>query len=310
MSINLQIFETIDLGLITLDTDLRISGWNRWMELHSNIRAEEIIGSSLIDLYPSLAAPKYTRLFKSVLNFGNYACFSQKLHKFLIPLKNPHNSREQLPHMQQNCTANPLRDDQGVITGMFIAVHDVTEYVTFEMKLLEMTKLDPLTRLFNRSHLEKRFSEEIERAKRHGNTFSIIMLDIDHFKTINDTRGHLCGDYTLRQLAGILQHAVRSLDVVGRYGGEEFCCILPETDLEQAAVLGERLREQVENSPFSYMNERYSVTISLGLSEYGPGGTSLETLIDSADQALYQAKRSGRNRVVRSAAPLMESNDD
>lgn len=295
---NLQIFETIDIGLIVLDRELNVIAWNRWMEIHSGISAAEIIDTPIIKSYPNLGEPKYQRLFKSVLSFGSYACFSQKLHHYLIPLKNPHSTTVQLPFMQQSCKANPLRGLDGTITGLFIAVHDVTEYTMYENKLLEMTRIDALTRLYNRSHLEKRLAEELERSRRFGNALSVIMIDVDHFKDVNDTWGHLCGDRTLRRVAEIMQEVVRSIDVAGRYGGEEFCCLLPETGFDNACILAERIRSAVAAEPFACGNVQYQITISLGVAEYGDRVTTLESLIGLADAALYQAKHEGRNRVV------------
>jgi len=293
-----QIFETIDIGLIILNRDMHVTGWNRWMEQHSGISSHDIVGKSILEVYPNLSESKYTRLFKSVLSFGNYACFSQKLHKYLIPLKNPHGSAELMPLMPQNCTANPVRNEKGEITGLFIAVYDVTDYVTYEHKLLDLTKLDPLTRLYNRSYLETRFSEELERARRHGNIFSILMIDIDFFKKINDTYGHLCGDQTLRQLAKLLQQMVRTMDIVSRYGGEEFCCVLPETSAVNALILAERLRSAVEASDIIDGDKKLRITISLGVAEYSQERTTREDLIGAADAALYRSKHEGRNRVV------------
>lgn len=300
-----QIFETIDIGLIVLDRELTVSGWNRWMEIHSGVAAADIIGTPILERYPNLDEPKYRRLFKSVLTFGNYACFSQKLHRYLIPLKNPHSSIEQMPLMQQSCTATPLRNSDGVIVGLFISVHDVTEYALYEHKLLGMTRIDALTRLFNRSYLDKRLTEELERARRFGTIFSVIMIDADYFKNINDTRGHLCGDYTLRRLAEILQQTVRAMDIVGRYGGEEFCCVLPETNAVDAAILAERIRSEVEATVFACDSNEFSMTVSLGVAEFGDSTDTLETLVGRADAALYTAKHKGRNCVVcfESTAP-------
>lgn len=307
MSDNSQIVETIDIGLIVLDRELLVTGWNRWMEIHSGIPATEMIGCSLPERYTKLAEPKYRRVFKSVLWFGSYACFSQKLHQYLIPLKNPHASVDQIPFMQQSCSAAPLRDRQGAITGLFISVHDVTEYATYEKKLLKMTKIDTLTRLYNRSYLEKRLLEECERSRRFGNPISVIMIDIDYFKKVNDTRGHQCGDHTLRTMADILQGVVRTVDFVGRYGGEEFCCVLPETTAANACILAGRLRLKVEEEVFSYGGRQFGITISLGVAEYGTGADTLETLIGAADKALYRAKHEGRNRVI-CAVPSIPDN--
>lgn len=300
---NSQIFETIDIGLIVLDRELNVCGWNRWMELYSEISAGDIIGTPLLKWYPHLGESKYRRLFKSVLSFGNYARFSQKLHRYLIPLKNTHSAIEQMPFMQQNCTVNPLREQDGSISGVFVTIHDVTEYAIYEKKLIEMTRIDALTRVYNRSFLDKRLTEELERAQRFGNHFSVIMIDVDYFKNINDTRGHLCGDYTLRRLAEILQQVVRTIDIVGRYGGEEFCCVLPETGFANACILAERIRMDVAAEIFAWGNERYGITVSLGVAEYGEEAQTLETLVGLADNALYRAKHAGRNRVM-GAEPL------
>ena len=293
-----QIIETIDIGLVVLDRDMTVLAWNRWLEIHSGIAAKDIIGSSILNHYPNLSQTKYTRLIRSVINFGNFAYFSQKLHKYLIPLKNPHSSADYLPYMQQQCTATPLRNPEGIVTGLFIAIQDVTEYVIYENKLIEMTKIDPLTRLFNRRFLETRFLEELERANRHGSTFSVMMIDIDHFKKINDTHGHLCGDQVLRQIALLFQETVRSMDIVGRYGGEEFCCVLPEINIDNAHNLAERLRSIVESFDFPHGDGRLNITISIGIAEHSQELATLEAIIGAADDALYKAKTDGRNRVV------------
>ncbi|HJV34311.1 diguanylate cyclase [Geomonas sp.] len=296
-----QIFKNIDLGLMVLDRELKVKSWNRWMELHSGIAAREICGKSILDFYSHLAEPEYSRFIKSVLAFGNYAFFSQKLHKQLIPMKNPHPSVVQLPFMQQNCTAGPIRDEQGAIVSIFITVQDVTEYVMYEYKLVEMSRLDPMTKLLNRSHLELVLQEEMDRARRYGKTLSVLMIDIDFFKRVNDTYGHILGDQVIMRIASILKETVRRIDVVGRYGGEEFCCVLPETSAENARMLAERLREVVAQSELEVGGERLKVTISLGVAEQATEGQTLDQLIQAADDALYASKRNGRNMVTMAA---------
>lgn len=132
-----QIFETINTGLVILNKDLTVNAWNRWMEHHSNIAEKTIVGKAIFEFYPNLTEPKYQRLIKSVFAFGNYAYFSQKLHRYLLAMKNPHSSVEMFPFMQQSCTAGPLRNESGQITNIFIAVQDVTESVAIEMRLKE-----------------------------------------------------------------------------------------------------------------------------------------------------------------------------
>jgi diguanylate cyclase (GGDEF)-like protein/PAS domain S-box-containing protein len=297
-----QIFDTINLGLVVLDRNLSVTSWNRWMELHSGISARNIIGQKITEFFPTLAEGSFLRIAKSVFAFGNYASYSQKLHKYLFPMKNPHGSAVLFPQMQQNCTFGPLRNDNNEIFSIYITVQDVTDFVVYEQKLVQMAKVDGLTGVFNRRYLDTRLQEELERSRRHGNPLSIMMLDIDHFKDINDTQGHICGDYTLRKISELLLNLVRTSDILGRYGGEEFCCVLPETSFEQAIVLAERCREQIAADQFSCTDYQTRVTISIGVTDLHRNDT-LDSIIKRADDALYQAKRAGRNRVCSSPAP-------
>ncbi len=169
-----------------------------------------------------------------------------------------------------------------------------------------MSKTDLLTEISNRRHLAERFQEELERSKRSGNDLCCIMLDVDHFKAINDTHGHVKGDDVLRALAGILKDSVRPYDVLGRYGGEEFMMILPDTHLEDAAKLAERIRHVVESDlgNKSGLPAGAKVTVSLGLSSAVENGATseLEAVVKRADGALYKAKEAGRNRVETAGA--------
>jgi diguanylate cyclase (GGDEF)-like protein len=157
---------------------------------------------------------------------------------------------------------------------------------------------DGLTGLANRTRLDTLLTEEIPRAQRYGRALSVLMLDIDHFKRINDTHGHLAGDTVLRQIAGLLHQRLRPSDEIGRYGGEEFCAILPETTLEQAALIAESLRAMVEAHAFAIEAQRASVTISIGLATLRPD-MQVHDLYRAADERLYEAKRGGRNRVCK-----------
>jgi hypothetical protein len=143
MSENMQIFETINMGLVILDQKLTVRVWNPWMQHYSGIAENSIIGGNLLDFYANLAEPKYKRFIMSVFSFGNYAYFSQKLHRYLFAMKNPHQSADILPFMQQSCTAGPIRDEQSQIVSIYITVQDVTESVVYEIKLREkVTQLE------------------------------------------------------------------------------------------------------------------------------------------------------------------------
>lgn len=167
--------------------------------------------------------------------------------------------------------------------------------------ILQYATLDALTNLNNRRQFETRLGQEIAIAKRQSHPLCAMMIDIDFFKKVNDTYGHAAGDEVLRAVAGIIKEALRESDIPARYGGEEFAILLPYTKLEEAVLVGERLRNTVENTPVTINQESpekqdISVTISMGLAEYDKSESG-EALFERADKALYQAKTSGRNRV-------------
>lgn len=162
-------------------------------------------------------------------------------------------------------------------------------------QLLAIT--DPLTGLLNRRYLEERFSQEIERSKRYQFPLSFVMMDIDSFKSFNDTFGHQAGDEVLRETAHCIRRSLRNFDVAARYGGEEFIVVLPETDVTSAMILAERLRKAVEQH-FASERSRHPVTVSIGVSSLSKTLQNRHQVIRAADQALYAAKKRGKNCVV------------
>jgi two-component system, cell cycle response regulator len=166
-------------------------------------------------------------------------------------------------------------------------------------RLEQLATTDALTRLPNRRAFLERLGAEFDRAQRYGKVITLLVIDADHFKGVNDAHGHLCGDRVLAQLASLLQSTVRTVDAVARYGGEEFVAVLPETRLDGAVIFAERLREAVERHSFSGPNGApLSLTISIGVAAYPADGVnSSEDLIARADEALYRAKSGGRNQV-------------
>jgi len=155
--------------------------------------------------------------------------------------------------------------------------------------------VDELTGLFNRRYFNDAIHREVERFKRFGQRFSLVMLDVDHFKRFNDTYGHLAGDDALQTVAGVLRDTARSFDHVVRYGGEEFALILPHTDTEQASAASERLRLAVERQPVPVQDQPVQLTVSLGVATFPEDAINARDLVGRADEALYEAKRT-RNR--------------
>ena len=163
-------------------------------------------------------------------------------------------------------------------------------------KVLQYATLDALTNLNNRRQFEVRLKQEIATTKRQKNPLCAMMVDIDFFKKVNDTYGHASGDAVLRTVASIIKEHLRESDIPSRYGGEEFAVLLPYTHIEEAKIVGERLRKAVETTPIAIDKKNINVTISMGLAEFSPQETG-EDLFKRADSALYEAKESGRNRV-------------
>ncbi|MCC6791365.1 MAG: GGDEF domain-containing protein, partial [Thermomicrobiales bacterium] len=164
--------------------------------------------------------------------------------------------------------------------------------------LLRQSRTDPLTGLANRRAIEERFSAELQRAARFNHPLSIGMIDIDDFKAINDTWGHQVGDEVLRHVAHRLELELRQIDVVGRYGGEEFLMLLPETAVEGAWIAADRVVRSIREMAPQSTGEPRSVTISIGLASFPDHGRSEADLIATADAALYAAKRAGKNQVA------------
>lgn len=165
-----------------------------------------------------------------------------------------------------------------------------------ELEVLAAT--DALTGCANRREFEKRSIAEIARAKRSGAPLSFVMIDLDHFKKINDQHGHRAGDEVLRMFSSLLHNVLRPSDFAGRIGGEEFALILPDTSLENAAIMAERLRQIVEREVVTFTKENIRFTVSIGIAQLGPDGRSYASVIEVADSRMYLSKHSGRNRVT------------
>jgi two-component system, cell cycle response regulator len=169
----------------------------------------------------------------------------------------------------------------------------------YHEEIYRLTIIDALTQIHNQRYLADFLEREVLRTSRHGRPLSVVMLDIDRFKSINDEMGHLVGDYTLREMSAILKKMVRREDLFARYGGEEFAFILVETNHQQAMEVAERIRLAVEKHVFRFEEQSFNLTVSLGVVECPTDGSATATeLIRLADEKLYEAKHGGRNRVA------------
>ncbi len=305
------ILDLLDLGIAIVDENLKIYFWNSWLETHTKISKEEAEGKRLDELFPDIDKESLMRKIKTAfaLKSTTFLLASVKGYLLKIPLKKVTNPIYKF--MQQDVSIFPLSPEEGLA---LIVIHDQTpvqeaqyklrkkideinslkaELERYVKKIEQLSITDSLTKIYNRSKFESSLDYEIERARRYGNPLSLIIFDIDHFKSINDTYGHLIGDSVLTEIANLVKNNIRSTDIFARWGGEEFVILAPNINKEQAKILAEKIRKLIAHHRFKYVDH---VTVSLGVTEFLPTDNK-ESFIKRADEALYLAKRKGRNRV-------------
>jgi len=191
-------------------------------------------------------------------------------------------------------TITPILGKDNSIENFVVTSQDITERVRMEESLQKLATTDSLTGVYNRHKSNEELRVEIARAKRYHSSFALVMIDIDHFKVVNDTYGHDIGDYVLQEFSSIISNLIRESDRFGRWGGEEFLIILPQLEEEQIMPFAYKLKEAVATHVFKDIDP---ITISVGVSVFHENDTK-KSLLKRVDQALYQAKKEGRNRVV------------
>lgn len=201
---------------------------------------------------------------------------------------------------------SPIVDSNGVITHFVAVREDITLRKQDEEKIMrlnagleQMAMTDSLTNLYNRRYFMQRGTEEFKRSRRSGQPLALLMLDIDHFKRVNDGYGHEAGDMALQQITAALKSGLRETDILGRMGGEEFAILLPNTLSKDAGLLAERIRQSVETMPLQVPGTSLAITISIGTIEIAAEMSGIDDMLRNADVAMYKAKRWGGNRVVQ-----------
>jgi diguanylate cyclase (GGDEF)-like protein len=193
-------------------------------------------------------------------------------------------------------SASAFRDPGGEFYGMVLNFKDITYRKQIEEKLKELATTDELTRIYNRRHSLELSSREFERIKRYGAALSMLMVDIDNFKSVNDTYGHNVGDEALKAFAEIGKSVLRKVDVFGRIGGEEFAVLFPDTELNDAIILAERLRQAIQESCVQTSKGPIHFSISVGVTHVTERLHNIGDLLKVTDGALYRVKENGRNR--------------
>jgi len=177
----------------------------------------------------------------------------------------------------------------------FIASNNIE--AAYHDEVYRLTTMDGLTQVFNRRYFEDTLERELSRCRRHGRSLALVLIDVDHFKRINDRHGHLAGDVVLKGVAELIKSRIRKEDILSRYGGEEFALLLPEIDLKGAVAQAEKTRKLVGNHTFSFDGDAIEVTISAGVAALSKKIEDGEALVRGADERLYEAKSAGRDRV-------------
>ncbi|MFP8966042.1 diguanylate cyclase [Pokkaliibacter sp. CJK22405] len=299
-----NMLQTLDVGLVVIDREQKVSLWNGFMENHSGMKPEVVRGQVLSSIYPDMPHEWLSRQLNMIFNLGNKAFSTWEQRPYIFPFPTYQPITGQADYMYQNATLIPLAGLDGKINHACIMIYDMTDAATNKVALkaanndLEaISRTDALTRLFNRGHLEKEINRTVQRFKRTNEPHVLVMMDIDHFKKVNDTYGHPAGDEVIRQTSRILRACLRNTDFAGRYGGEEFAVVLVNTDIAGGQFFAERLRKQIEKHSVTVDGEAISYTVSLGVAQLT---AEMETShwIEKADSALYESKHAGRNRVT------------
>lgn len=297
-------FQSMPLGLFILDKDYQIIAWNDWLSTNTDISAETAIGKEFTTLFEDVNYQRFTWAVEQTINYGSPQFLSQILNRYLIPIKINNEAYENIEFMQQDIEILPLKTESE--NYALIIVKDVTgevhqKNVLMEMgyKLEEESLRDSLTGAYNRRYLWEFLEQQIAQAKRDSIPLCCIMLDLDHFKNINDTYGHVIGDNILIEFSKVVLEVIRSSDVLVRYGGEEFLVILPHSDMEAAFTMAERIRISLQKVSNKIV-DGLEITCSAGVSLWEPTNpdVSPKDLVNQADSLLYKAKSQGRNQTV------------
>jgi len=299
------ILAALNSGVIVIDDEYNIRYVNSFIERHGNMQLAEVQGSSLFSVFVDLPEAWLKRKLMSVLELKTpaFSSWEQRQYIFKLPHLRPITSSSQF--MAQNCSMLPLDAPSGEQPLICILIEDATDAFVYQQHLsrtlIELEKAnrqDGLTKIQNRRYWEEQLKQEIHRAQRYKHSLSLILFDLDKFKDLNDKYGHLGGDFVLVELASFISSLLRDSDLFGRYGGEEFGIILPDTGLEGAEEVAERICRAVADYPMLFNQQTIRTTLSIGVATFVPQQHFLhDDLIRCADMALYNAKRSGRNRV-------------
>lgn len=303
---NQVIFNTIDNGIIVLDRDLNVHAWNNWLEIRTDVYEKDIIGINICEKFSYIDEKKLKRKIKSVLVTKNPSFYGVDPHQYLIDIKVNSIMEVVYESMQQDITIVPYDIEKGLVC-LYIydktSIYDINyKLEQLNKKLIDLSNKDYLTKAYNRRYFEEFSKKMISLGKRNEQRISIIALDVDHFKKINDNYGHAVGDEVLVSFTKILEKSIRDSDIVSRFGGEEFMIFLYDASIDNALNIAFKIRDLIENTPIEVDDIKLNITASLGVAQYceEQDKENIQNTVKRADNALYEAKTKGRNLVVLS----------
>ena len=297
------LLDSIEVGIAVIDKNFSVEIWNKFLENHSGKHASGIVGDSLFKHFSDIDENWLRSKVEPVFNLNSpvFIIWEQRPYLFKFSCNRPVTCAAQ--YMYQNVTMFPIANSSGEVERFCMLVYDVTEqalgklgmeHLNQELKIA--SRIDGLTGLYNRRYWQERFDEVYKLCQRRDKPSTAVMLDIDHFKRINDTYGHQAGDKVIKILAALIKRCVRETDLAGRYGGEEFAIILTDSTVENAKSVAERIRVLAQRLVVEHEEQQISFTVSLGLAQFDKKSQSAMAWLEEADQALYEAKENGRNQ--------------
>lgn len=299
-----DMIQNIDVGLVVIDLNMQVKVWNGFMENHSGLLTGHVVDRHLTELFPSIPEGWLQQKINSVCLLKNKAFTTWEQRPYLFKFKSYRPITSSAEFMYQNVTFLPLNDITNSVTQICMIVYDVTDialnkqaFQEANIKLAHLSHTDTLTQLNNQGHWRDLCCLEHKRHTRTQQPTALLMLDIDHFKKVNDTYGHPFGDEVIRGVADCLRKNMRETDIAGRYGGEEFTLILVDCNLSNAQLIAERIRGSIEGLDFNYQGTLVKITASLGIAEITGNIPDYQSWIKMADLGLYIAKEGGRNQI-------------
>jgi diguanylate cyclase (GGDEF)-like protein/PAS domain S-box-containing protein len=278
-------------AIVTKSYDGTITSWNQGAEQLYGFRAAEAIGQPIALIEPAHRAGEQQKILETLLSGESIENFETE------------GVRADGTVIAVSLTVSPVTDANGRIVSTAIIARDTTERVRYEERLRQMADHDQLTGLFNRRRFDEQLKRELARAGRYASHSAVLSIDIDNFKGINDSAGHVAGDAVLVQVARVLANRFRATDVVARLGGDEFAVLLSAVEVDEARAAAEDLLTEIRNSRASYGGRPFRISASIGVNAFESDDATAGEVLVNADLAMYAAKTSGRDRVVVYTAP-------